>query len=82
MCSASSMTGSGHSWLGRYGECYGCVDAVRILSALRTFVKERNSILDYYEAHKDDNSPERLARLEAIKAHYERMKKGEGNGKV
>ena len=72
-------------WLktGRYGECYGCVDAVRILSALRTFIKERNSILDYYEAHKDDNSPERLARLEALKAHYKRLKeRGQKDGKV
>lgn len=72
-------------WLkmGRYGECYGCVDAVRILSALRTFVKERSSIIEHYEAHKDDNSPETLARLQAIQEAYERMKeRGQKDGKV
>lgn len=31
---------------GDYGEMYGCIDAVRILRALRTFVSERNVIID------------------------------------
>lgn len=34
---------------GDYGEMYGCVDAVRILRALRSFVVERNIIIDRLE---------------------------------
>ena len=34
---------------GDYGEMYGCVDAVRILRALRAFVVERNIIIDRLE---------------------------------
>lgn len=61
--------------MGRYGECYGCVDAVKILSALRTFIRERNNIIDYYEQHKADNSPEHLANLKRIKEIYENIKR-------
>lgn len=34
---------------GDYGEMYGCIDAVRILRALRSFVSERNIIIDRLE---------------------------------
>lgn len=34
---------------GDYGEMYGCVDAVRILRALRSFVVERNVIIERLE---------------------------------
>ncbi|WP_315254317.1 DUF6633 family protein [Segatella oulorum] len=34
---------------GDYGEMYGCVDAMRILRALRAFVVDRNNIIDRME---------------------------------
>lgn len=34
---------------GDYGEMYGCIDAVRILRALRSFLSERNIIIDRLE---------------------------------
>ena len=43
---------------GDYGEMYGCIDAVRIMRALRTFFDERNQIIEKIEQRERERKME------------------------
>ena len=60
---------------GDYGEMYGCVDAVRILRALRSFVFDRNIIIDKLEqAERERKQEEDRKNAISYEEHIERMK--------
>lgn len=65
---------------GDYGEMYGCVDAVRILRALRSFMVDRNSIIERLEQEKRERKMKRDS-LNAISyEEYLRMKESKKRG--
>ena len=66
---------------GDYGEMYGCVDAVRILRALRSFVFDRSIIIDKLEQEERERKQEE-DRKNAIsyEEYIERMNKQKMSG--
>ena len=66
---------------GDYGEMYGCVDAVRILRALRSFVVERNIIIDRLEqAEREKKMEEDRKNAITYEEYIERMNKQKASG--
>lgn len=66
---------------GDYGEMYGCVDAVRILRALRSFVFDRNIIIDKMEqAERERKQEEDRKNAISYEEYIERMKQRKVSG--
>lgn len=66
---------------GDYGEMYGCVDAVRILRALRSFVFDRNIIIDKLEqAERERKQEEDKKNAISYEEYIERMKQRKVSG--
>lgn len=63
---------------GDYGEMYGCVDAVRILRALSTFVKDRNAIIDSVKSDEEKAKCEEIRKNAISYEEYLALKRKEG----
>lgn len=67
---------------GDYGEMYGCVDAVRIMRALRTFFDERNQIIEKIEQRERERKMEEDRKNAVSYEEYTEIKKRRNNHKV
>lgn len=60
---------------GDYGEVYGTIDPVRILRSLRSFVDDRNTIIDRVEQRRREEEDERSRKNAVTYEEYLKMKK-------
>ena len=60
---------------GDYGEVYGTIDPVRILRSLRSFVDDRNIIIDRVEQRRREEEDERSRKNAVTYEEYLKMKK-------
>lgn len=60
---------------GDYGEVYGTIDPVRILRSLRSFVDDRNTIIDRVEQRRREEENERSRKNAVTYEEYLKMKK-------
>ena len=67
---------------GDYGEMYGCIDAVRIMRALRTFFDERNQIIEKIEQRERERKMEEDRKNAVSYEEYTEIKKRKSNHKV
>lgn len=67
---------------GDYGEMYGCIDAVRIMRALRTFFDERNQIIEKIEQRERERKMEEDRKNAVSYEEYTEIKKRKNNHKV
>lgn len=67
---------------GDYGEMYGCIDAVRIMRALRTFFDERNQIIEKIEQRERERKMEEGRKNAVSYEEYTEIKKRKNNHKV
>lgn len=67
---------------GDYGEMYGCIDAVRIMRALRTFFDERNQIIEKIEQRERERKMEEDRKNAVSYEEYIEIKKRKNNHKV
>lgn len=65
---------------GDYGEMYGYVDAVRVLRALRSFMTDRNAIVERLEQEERERKQERESRDAISYEEHLRMKEREKRG--
>ena len=67
---------------GDYGEMYGSVDAVRILRAIRSFVDDRNQIIEKIEQRERERKMEEDRKNAVSYEEYTEIKKRMNNHKV
>ena len=65
---------------GDYGEMYGYVDAVRILRALRSFMADRNSIIERLEQEESERKMKRDSENAISYEEHIRMKESKKRG--
>lgn len=58
---------------GRYGEFYGSVDGMRIMSSIRKFIEERNTIIDRAEQERRAREFEESRKNAITREEYERL---------
>ena len=59
---------------GDYGEMFGCIDSVKILRALRSFIDDRNALIDRALAIQREEQRKKDAATAVSREEYERMK--------